>query len=269
MTDTLITDWDDAYANAAHIPGAGDYVARWAAESEAFRKSWMEKDVDVVYGDGARQRFDVFHPERKSKGLVVFVHGGYWLKFDKSFWSHFAAGSLARGWTTCLPSYDLAPDVRIADITPQVASAVTRAAGRVAGPIRLTGHSAGGHLVTRMICEDSLLPPEVLARIERVVSISGLHDLRPLRNTAMNESFKLSESDAVAESPALKKPATDCPVVAWVGGAERPEFLRQSRLLAEAWPNAIYHEDPDRHHFDVIDGLKTADSSLTSALLES
>jgi arylformamidase len=263
MTETLVTDWDDAYANAPHIPGAEDYVARWASDSEAFRKSWMKKDLDVVYGDGARNRFDVFHPERKSKGLVVFVHGGYWLKFDKSSWSHFAAGALARGWTVCLPSYDLAPEVRIADITRQVSSAITKAAGRVGGSVRLTGHSAGGHLVSRMICEDTRLPQEVLDRIEQVVSISGLHDLRPLRNTAMNDSFRMSEDDAIAESPALKKPAITCPVTAWVGGAERPEFLRQSRILADAWPEATYH------HFDVIDGLKDPDSPLTSALLES
>lgn len=268
MTETLITDWDDAYANAAHIPGAEDYIARWVGDSEAFRKSWMEKDLDVVYGDGARHRFDVFRPERKSKGLVVFVHGGYWMKFDKSYWSHFAGGPLAKGWTTCLPSYDLAPDVRIADITRQIASAIAKAASRIEGPIRLAGHSAGGHLVTRMVCEDSQLPRDVLARIKRVVSISGLHDLRPLLNTRMNDAFQMTEDDAIVESPALKKPASECPVIAWVGGAERPEFLRQSHLLAEAWSNAIYHEDKGRHHFDVIDGLKDPESSLTSRLLE-
>ncbi|MEM5585012.1 alpha/beta hydrolase [Roseibium sp. AS2] len=269
MTETMITDWDDAYANAAHIPGAEAYIERWAEDAAEFRKSWMEKDLDIVYGEGARRRFDMFRPDRASKGLVVFVHGGYWLRFDKTFWSHFSGGALAGGWTTCMPSYDLAPAVGIADITGEIAAAITAAARRVGGPIRLTGHSAGGHLVTRMICEDSPLPTDVLERIERVVSISGLHDLRPLRNTTMNASFRLSEEEAMAESPALQKPATDCPVIAWVGGAERPEFLRQARLLADAWPNASYREDPERHHFDVIDGLKNSESTLTRTLLAS
>lgn len=269
MNDTTITDWDDAYANMAHIPGADALVERWAPEAEAFRKTWIKKDLDVVYGEGERQRFDVFHPDGKSKGLLVFVHGGYWLRFDKSFWSHFAVGGLGHGWTVCMPSYDLAPAVRIAAITRQVAEAIAKASARVGGPVRLTGHSAGGHLVTRMICDDSPLSRQVLDRIETVVSISGLHDLRPLRNTSMNKAFQLSEEDAVAESPALKRPAVDCPVVAWVGGAERPEFLRHARLLADAWKNATYHEDPDRHHFDVIDGLRDRDSALISALLAS
>ncbi|MEQ8375441.1 MAG: alpha/beta hydrolase [Roseibium aggregatum] len=267
MSEMTIIDWDDAYSNAAYIPGADDFIVRWAQEAETFRKSWVEKDLDVVYGEGDRQRFDVFRPQRKSKGLVVFVHGGYWLRFDKSSWSHFSSGCLARGWTVCMPSYDLAPDARIADITRQISVAITKAAARVGGPIRLAGHSAGGHLVTRMICENSRLPKDVLDRIERVVSISGLHDLRPLRNTVMNKSFQMNEDDAMAESAALMVPAVDCPVVAWVGGAERPEFLRQSKLLADAWPMATYKEDPGRHHFDVIGGLKDPDSELTETLL--
>ncbi|GAB4577148.1 MAG: alpha/beta hydrolase [Roseibium sp.] len=267
MSETTTADWDDAYANAAHITGAEDYIDRWAGDAATFRKTWMEKDLDVVYGESPRQRFDVFRPERSSKGLLVFVHGGYWLRFDKSFWSHYAAGALAKGWTVCLPSYDLAPEVRIADITRQIGAAVVKVAERVGGNIRLAGHSAGGHLVTRMICDDSPLSPDTLDRVERVISISGLHDLRPLRNTSMNESFRMSEVDAVAESPALKKPVRDCPVVAWVGSEERPEFLRQSRLLADAWPSASYHEEAGRHHFDVIDGLKDPESDLTKTLL--
>lgn len=267
MNDITVTDWDDAFANSAYIPDADSYIDRWAGDAAAFRKSLMEKDLDVVYGDGPRRRFDVFRPERKSKGLVVFVHGGYWLRFDKSYWSHFAQGSLARGWTVAVPSYDLAQEVSIADISRQIAMAVTKAAARVAGPIRLTGHSAGGHLVTRMISQGGLLGEEVLQRIEKVVSISGLHDLRPLTHTAMNGSFKMSEADAAAESPALLGAASDCPVVAWVGGDERPELIRQSRLLADAWPTATFHEDPERHHFDVIDDLKDPDSPLSKELL--
>jgi len=267
MTAPQITDWDDAYANAAHIEGAADYPPRWAKEAETFRSGWVGKELDVSYGDRERQRFDLFFPQGTAKGLVVFVHGGYWLRFDKSIWSHLARGCLENGWTVCLPSYDLAPDVRIADITREIAVAIETVAERVAGPILLTGHSAGGHLVTRMLCEDSPLPRSVLSRVEKVVSISGLHDLRPLLKTGMNRSFRMTEEDAAAESPALKKPRKDCPVVAWVGGEELPEFLRQSDLLAGAWPHTVCIRDAGRHHFNVIDGLKDPGSSLISRLL--
>ncbi|MBN9670745.1 alpha/beta hydrolase [Roseibium aggregatum] len=267
MTEPQIDDWDDAYANAAHIEGAAEYPVRWAKEAEAFRSGWAGKELDICYGKGDRQRFDLFFPRGNSKGLVVFVHGGYWLRFDKSTWSHLARGCLENGWTVCLPGYDLAPDVRIAEITQEITEAIETAAARVAGPIRLTGHSAGGHLVTRMLCEDAALPAAVISRIEKVVSISGLHDLRPLLRTEMNRKFKMTEEDAVAESPALKTPVGNCPVVAWVGSSELPEFLRQSEMLAAAWPLTVCRHDPGLHHFNVIDGLKEPGSPLTSALL--
>ncbi len=267
MTETAMFDWDDAYANGAHIPGASEFPPRWQLEAEAFRTGWTNRKLDIAYGDSERQRFDLFFPQGRSKGLAVFVHGGYWLKFDKSLWSHLAAGCLTGGWTVCMPSYDLAKHVRIADITAQIGSAISGACREVEGPVRLSGHSAGGHLVTRMLCETTPLQMSHLDRIEKVVSISGVHDLRPLRNTKMNDTFRLSEEDAASESPCLMKPARDCPVVAWVGEKERPEFIRQSNLLAQAWPNADVHVDPDLHHFDVIDGLKDAQSPLTSALI--
>ena len=83
------------------------------------------------------------------------------------------------------------------------------------GPIRLSGHSAGGHLVTRMICRDSPLSPVLQDRIDRVVSISGLHDMRPLLNTIMNDDFRMLEAEAVAESTALNQPVENVELVCW------------------------------------------------------
>lgn len=267
MMDAQITDWDDAYANGAHIPGSADYPDMWARAAEDFRTGWQDTSLDAAYGVSDRQKLDLFFPIGTSRGLVIFVHGGYWLRFDKSFWSQFAEGALRHGWTVCLPSYDLAPAVGIGDITKQIGSAVMFAARRCEGPVRLAGHSAGGHLVTRMICDDTPLDEKTLARIENIVSISGLHDLRPLLRTQMNGSFSLSETGAADESPALRRKIADCPVTAWVGALERPEFVRQSRLLSDAWPATRFHAEPGKHHFDVIDALKDPDSELVRTLV--
>jgi len=139
-----MAELDDAYANAAHIPGSADYPPRWERAAAGLREGLLEQglaDLDLSYGDTARQRFDLFHPGGAPQGLLIFVHGGYWLRFDKSVWSHLAAGALSRGWAVAMPSYDLCPQVRIADITAQIAQAVTTAASMVAGPIVLAGHS--------------------------------------------------------------------------------------------------------------------------------
>ena len=184
--------------------------------------------LDCAYGEGPRERLDLFFPDGPSKGLVVFVHGGFWMRFDKSFWSHLAEGPVRRGWAVAVPSYALAPAVRIRDITPAIARAIAYAASRAPGPIALAGHSAGGHLVARMACLDGPLPAPERARLVRVAPISGLFDLRPLMRTRMNRTLGLDEAEAVAESPALARPLPGLNLTAWVGADERPEFVRQS-----------------------------------------
>lgn len=270
-----ITDWDDAYSNGGHIAGAADYPPRWAAQAAAFREQVSaagRAELDLPYGDAAREVMDLFHPEGQSRGLVVFVHGGYWRAFDKNTWSHLAAGAMAHGWSVGIPSYTLCPHIRISAITRQVGAAITRLASRVAGPIRLTGHSAGGHLVSRMCCADAPLADEVRARIAHVVSISGLHDMRPLLKTAMNDDFRMDEAEAVAESAALLTPWHGVSITCWAGGDERPEFIRQNALLANVWrglgvrTNAVVRAH--RHHFTVIDDLADSSSRLVTELLQ-
>jgi acetyl esterase/lipase len=271
----LIEDWDDAYANGAYIEAAADYPDKWAQMAAQFRQLMTEKrlaDLDIVYGESERQRLDIFRPENDICGLVVFVHGGYWRAFDKSYWSHLTAGAINRGWAVAVPSYDLVPTVSISEITRQTGAAINKAASMISGPIRLAGHSAGGHLVTRMICRDSPLSPALRQRIDRVVSISGLHDLRPLLKTKMNDDFRMHEAEAATESAALNQPIENVELVCWVGADERPEFIRQSALLANIWTGfdikTLAHRAPGLHHFDVIDGLEDSQSSLSAALLK-
>ena len=259
---------DRDYTNVDFIPGGEDYPDRWAAEGRAFRETQAaigRARLNMAYGPGERQKFDLFHPPGPAKGLAVFVHGGYWLRFDRSFWSQFSAGLTGQGWAVAVPSYTLAPEVRITAITLEVARAVEAAAAMVPGPVRLAGHSAGGHLVARMGCRDVALQGEVRDRIARIVPISPVGDLRPLRQTQMNDALGLDADEAETESPVLHQ-APDAPVTVWVGAEERPVFLEQARWLAEAW-GAPLRVDPGRHHFDVIDGLCDEDSALVGAIL--
>jgi arylformamidase len=256
---------DDAYAIAAYIEGAEAYPPSWAAAAETLRNSLVERaSMGLSYGPSERQKYDLFLPEGVPKGTVIFVHGGFWLAFDRSSWSHLAAGPLARGWAVAMPSYDLCPDVRICQITRQIANAVQAIAERVGGAISITGHSAGGHLAARML-DRGLMPGAIAGRFSRIVPISPLADLRPLRRTVMNAKFHMLEAEAIAESPLLMHDRHDVPVTVWVGAKERPAFLDQARWLANAW-GAGHVIAPDRHHFDVIDPLGDPDSELVRLL---
>ena len=125
---------DDAYANAAYIPGAEQFPPRWEKQAEAFRQSLGSRaETGISYGDHEREKFDLFLPPENPRGVVVFVHGGYWLKFDRSYWSHLAAGPLGLGWAVAMPSYVLCPEAAMQDIARQVARAIEAVASRVDG----------------------------------------------------------------------------------------------------------------------------------------
>ncbi len=263
-------DWDDAYANMAHVAGSEELPARWASDAAAYRASGVAVEEDIPYGPGDRQKLDIVWPDGTPKGLAVFVHGGYWMRLCKSDWTHYAEGARTAGWAVGLPGYTLAPAARIAGITQEILAAVSCAADRVRGPIRLAGHSAGGHLVTRLVCTGIDLP--CIDRIEHVLSISGLYDLRPLQRTRMNETLCLDLCEARDESPALLEPTHGARVTAWVGGDERPEFIRQTELLQIVWSGldaSISRViDEGHHHFSVINELKDTQSPITRAFLE-
>lgn len=263
------TPIDRAYANQPYIPGADTFSARWASAAAAFRAR-QKGELDVAYGVSKRETYDLFLPQGTPAGLAVFIHGGYWMAFDKSTWSHLAAGALAHDYAVMVPSYPLCPAVRLSGIVASVGAALDHAARQVPGPVLLTGHSAGGHLAARLGCADAPVSADVAARIARVVPISGLHDLRPLRATAMNETLQIDAQEARRHSPVLLDPL-DVDVVAWVGDGERPQLRRQTRILALIWEglarSVLHVEAPDRHHFDVIEDLAAADSALTRALV--
>ncbi|MCV2871772.1 alpha/beta hydrolase [Defluviimonas sp. WL0050] len=258
--------YDDAFANGKYIEGAEAYPPLWAEKAAQFRAALGARArLGLPYGTGERNWFDLFLPKGKPEGLLVFIHGGYWRAFSPRDFSHLAAGSTARGWACAMPAYTLAPNARISAITAEIAASLNVMAAEVAGPIVMTGHSAGGHLAARMVCRDIALHDAVAACLARSVPISPLTDLRPLIETAMNDDFRLTRAEAAAESPALLTRRSGVPVHVWVGGAERPAFLDQARRLGNAWACPVTI-DAGRHHFDVIEGLEAPDTPLMMAL---
>ena len=269
-----VADWNSAYANGANIAGGERWPGLWADAAKAFRDkaaSAGRAQLGLEYGPRPRNRFDLFLPDRAPCGLAVYIHGGFWRMLDQSFGSHLAAGPLAHGYAVAMPTYTLAPEARVAEIGCEIAAAIEAAAAMVAGPIVLAGHSAGGQLATRMVTATSPLGADAVKRVRNVVSIAGLHDLRPMLRLDYNKDIGLDAAEAEAESPALLAPVAGTRLTCWVGLNERAEFIRQSRLLADVWTGlgaaTDFYAEPDRHHFNVVDGLASPDHPLTKALL--
>lgn len=273
MTRSPPRDWDDAFANMKYVENSAELPGFWAARAAAYRTELAGRrfDGDIPYGDHPREKLDIVWPDGVPKGLAVFIHGGFWMRLEKNHWTDFAEGARARGWAVCLPGYVLAPEARIHRITARIGRAVSAAARRVDGPIRLSGHSAGGHLATRLVCSDGPLPGSVRDRIDHTLSISGLHDLRPLLRTGMNRTLDLDLEEARAESTVLAQPASAGALTCWVGGGERPEFIRQTRLLADMWAGLDVpvrcEVEGDHNHFTILEGLKEPGSPITEAFV--
>lgn len=272
MTQTrwmAAADMDDAFEIRSYVPETDAITEAWAPKAEQFRKSWPDSKLGLSYGTDPRQKIDLFLPEGTPKGLMVFIHGGYWVAFDNSWWSHLAAGMLAHGWAVALANYRLAIQVSMEELADDVAASIELAAAEVAGPVAITGHSAGGHLTALMASSDRLSAP-LRARLARVMPISGLFDLRPLLQTARNKDLKMTATSAAALSPLLLKPAGDFELLCIVGADERPEFLRQNEMLAPVWAglgiDGAAVALTGLHHFDVIDGLADPNSLMCQFL---
>lgn len=263
MNATL--DVDRSYANGAFIPGSEKLPGLWEQLAGEYRRALKGRaKLSIPYGAAPRQQFDLFLPEKPPVGLMMFVHGGYWLESGRESWSHLAAGAVGRGWACAMPSYTLAPDARIAEMTSEIALAIKAAASMVEGPVVVTGHSAGGHLAARMGCSD--MPKGVGERVVRVVPISPIADLAPIALTRMNNALHLTEAEIASESPARLTLRPTCKAHVWVGMMERPAFLWQARLLSEEW-DCPWTPMPGRNHFSVLDDLTQPGSALTSVLV--
>src|SRR5258708_4017111 len=87
---------DAAYNNNAAVADSAALIERRNAASLAFRSA-HPVGLDVAYGPGPRQRFDLFAAKSPAAPCLVFIHGGYWQRNTREDFSRSAACVLARG----------------------------------------------------------------------------------------------------------------------------------------------------------------------------
>ena len=261
-------DLEAEYNNRARVPESGELIAGWARDAQAFREQNGAPDV-LSYGAGARNRIDYFAADDKGP-IVVFIHGGYWQALDASFFSHLSRGLGAHGISVAMPSYDLCPQVSVAEIVAQMRAAVRELAKR-GRPLVISGHSAGGHLAACMLATDwqALDPALPKETVVAAYAISGLFDLPPLVATSINKALQMDEASARAVSPLFGPVPGHGSLDAVVGGEESSEYFRQSRSIVDAWGKVIptrYDTVPGANHFTAIAPLADADSAMVKRL---
>lgn len=263
-------DYQSEYNNRARVPEHPVLIEGWARDAAAYRQEAAARLTTCRYGDGERQAIDLFAPERDRGGTAVFIHGGYWQAFDRSFFSHMARGLNAHGITVAIPSYDLCPKVRVGDILDQMREACRALSDR--GRLIVSGHSAGGHLAACLVATDWTVKGLRSDLVPAAYAISGLFDLDPLRFTFVNDALRMSEAEARELSPLFWPPPRGRILDAVVGGEESGEYLRQSRTIVESWGAAgvatRYEDIPGANHFTVIAPLADPASPMTKRMVD-
>ncbi len=251
-----------AYDNSGAVPGSSAVMAALRERSAAFRERHPD-ELDIAYGDGARQRFDLFRCGRPHAPLLAFIHGGYWQRNDKQGFSTLAEGPLARGLDVAMIGYTLCPEATMTALCAEIPAALARLRAQVNPPrLVVSGWSAGGHLAAlAMAC------PEVDAGL----ALSGVFDLAPIRRTALDDALHLTEDEVVALSPIRHLPAKAGPLTVAYGASELPELCRQSQVYQAAWAGTGLPGDllplPGDDHFTVLDQMIRSDGALTEAVL--
>ena len=255
--------WLDAQYNMrARILDHAAIFERWRRAS-ALTREQSACHLDLAYGDESGERLDVFPAQGARAPVLVFIHGGYWRSLDKSDHSFVAASFAAEGAQVVLPNYALCPAVSIDQIVMQTVRAlvwVYRNAARFGGDperIVVAGHSAGGHLAAMLLCcQWKLLGRDLPVRLVKgALSMSGLHDLAPLRHTPyLQGDLRLTPALVDKLSPACL-PAPEGPLYAVAGALESEEFLRQNALIRQAWGGKsvpVCEQIADRHHLNIL-----------------
>ncbi len=255
-----------AYDNNAAVPDAARRKDAWQAASADWRKAWPA-GLDLAYGPAERNRWDLFPAQAPGAPCLIFIHGGYWQRNRREDFACMAQGVAAHGWSAAILGYSLAPQATLTEIVAETRAALDwlKAEGArhgIAGPLILSGWSAGAHLAVV-----ALDHPAVSAGL----AISGVFDLEPIRDTGLNDALSLTDAEVAALSP-LRRPPTPKPLVIAYGARELPRLVEDScdlhALRAAAETPGPLLAIPEADHFSILEQLQRPDGALVEALLD-
>lgn len=257
---------DRAYNNAAAVSTSSALVQARDQASAAYR-STHNRTVDISYGPGHRQAWDIYPGTDPSAPCLVFFHGGYWQMNGRENFACLAEGLAPHGCSVAIPGYTLAPEANLEQIVVENRSALDWLQDHIAqyklvGKVIVSGWSAGAQLAAL-----ALAHPLVSAGL----AIAGVYELAPLRDTYLNHKLSLTDHQIETLSPA-RLPAVNKPLAIAYGSAELPVLIEEARnfhqIRAAAHAPGPLLPVPNANHYTILDELRNPEGILTRAALD-
>jgi arylformamidase len=256
---------DAAYDNNKAVANSPALIAA-RNEASAKMRSARAAALDIPYGRKERTKIDLYPARDKSAPCLVFIHGGYWQRNSRDVFAMLVEGMTGHGWSVAIPGYSLAPEASLTEIAREIPLGLDWLAENgvshgIAGPVVLSGWSAGAHLAAL-----ALDHPLVKAGL----AISGVYDLAPIRDTSLNIALKMTDQEIATLSP-LRLPIVQKPLAIAYGSAELPALVWDSKRFHDARNAAGAPGDlvviDGADHFTILEELRRPDGLLVKLAL--
>lgn len=277
--DMTQEELDRAYNQSDYAPNREQILARYAVNSVMTRDR-IGAPEHIVYGDGEKERIDLFRCHDGRAPCVIFVHGGAWRSGVAENYAYLAEIFINAGLHCALPEFDWVQD-RGGDLLP-MADQVGRAMARVCSAaddlliekdrIYLCAHSSGSHLAASVLTGyRDRIPGLHDGSIKAALLCSGMYDLEPVRLSARSDYVTFTDEAEHLLSPMRHMDKLTTPMIVAHGTCETPEFQRQTVEFAEALRsrNLLMEHIVAEHcnHFEILETLANPYGLLGQAAL--
>jgi acetyl esterase/lipase len=185
----------------------------------------------LAYGEGPRQKVDVYRPRHAAKApVLVFFYGGSWQRGSRDLYRFVGASLAAQGIVTVVPDYSIFPPARFPIFVEDAARAVCLARDEAAqwggDPARLVlmGHSAGAYIAAMLSFDPQWLRQVGLnsqTDLAGFIGLAGPYDFLPIKSRTLRTIFggaNRAETQPISfvtgkEAPALLITAQRDPLV--------------------------------------------------------
>jgi len=266
---------DRQYNNRLQVPDYLFYLQRWESLSRQTEKKYTSIK-DISYGELPGELLDIYPSSLPQSKTLIYIHGGYWQRLDKSDFQFIAEAFRSDNFTTVILTYPLAPAVCFFEIFLSCRKAIQWLHQNIShyygdsDQMYVAGHSAGGHLAAMLLATDWSYFNHPAEIIKGYCAISGLFNLIPIQLSDINEVLKMDKEMALRNSPVQLKLLTQAPLLIAVGTDESDEFKDQSRELYAGWKEKNISlqllEIPGLNHYSILETIIEPNAPLHQAM---